>query len=42
MGAGSLFVGNRVTGKGRTPAERLAVNAVDQVKSQQIQLITSP
>jgi hypothetical protein len=42
LGAGALFVGNRVTGKGRTPAERLAVNAVDQVKSQQIQLIASP
>jgi hypothetical protein len=39
--AGPLYVGARVIGGG-TPAERLAVIAVDQVKSREVQLIPPP
>jgi hypothetical protein len=39
--SGRLFIGNRVIGGGST-AEQLAVIAIDQVKSQQIQLIPAP
>jgi hypothetical protein len=35
-----LYLGARVTGSG-TPAERLAVEAIDQVKSREVQLIPS-
>jgi hypothetical protein len=41
-GGSSLFVGNRITGTSRTPAERAALNAIDQVKSREIQLIAAP
>jgi hypothetical protein len=37
--SGSLFIGNRVIGGGSV-AEQLAVIAIDQAKSQQIQLVT--
>ena len=40
-GGSELFQGERVTG-GRTPSERLAVLAVDQLKRSQIQLIPPP
>lgn len=40
-GTTSLVVGTRVMGGG-TPAEALAVYAVDQLKSRQIQLVSSP
>lgn len=40
--AGPVLVGNRVTGTGGTLAEQLAVFAIDQVKSREIQLIPSP
>jgi hypothetical protein len=39
---GSLFVGNRITGTARTQAERAVLNAIDQVKSKEIQLIAAP
>jgi hypothetical protein len=39
--SGSLFIGNRVIGGG-SAAEQLAVIAIDQAKSQQIQLIPPP
>jgi hypothetical protein len=39
---GSLFVGNRVTGIGSTKAEKLAITAIDQVKTREIQLIPPP
>jgi hypothetical protein len=39
--SGRLFIGNRVIGGG-TAAEQLAVIAIDQAKSQQIQLIPPP
>jgi hypothetical protein len=39
---GSVVSLNRVTGSGRTPAEQLALKALDQVKSRQIQLIPAP
>jgi hypothetical protein len=42
MTSGSVVVGNRVTGGGGTPAEQLAVLAIDQVKSREIQLLPSP
>jgi hypothetical protein len=41
-GGASIVVGNRVTGAGGTAAERLAVNAIDQVKSREIQVIPAP
>jgi len=40
--AGPVVVGNRVTGAGSTPAEKLAVLVIDQVKSREIILIQSP
>ncbi len=42
MAGESLFVGNRITATSRTPAERAALNAIDQVKSKEIQLIAAP
>jgi hypothetical protein len=36
---GPLFVGNRLTANGGTPAEWYAANAIDQVKIREIQLI---
>jgi hypothetical protein len=42
MTRGSVVVGNRVTGTGGTAAEQLAVLAIDQVKSREIQLIPPP
>ena len=39
---GSVVVGNRVIGASRTAAERLAISAIDQVKSREIQLIPAP
>lgn len=38
----NVFVGNRITGSDRTPAEGLALRAIDQVKSREIQLIPAP
>ena len=40
--ASPVVVGRRVTGSGRTPAEVLAVLAIDQQKSREIQLIAPP
>jgi hypothetical protein len=40
--SGPVLVGNRVTGSGGSTAEQLAVLAIDQVKSREIQLIPSP
>ena len=40
--SGRVLVGNRVTGTSSTLAEQLAVLAIDQVKSREIKLITSP
>jgi hypothetical protein len=40
--AAPVVIGKRITGKGRTPAEYLAVVAVDQFKSRQFQLIPPP
>jgi len=40
-GAGPLIVGRRVTGGG-TPSERLAVIAIDQLKSRELELVTAP
>jgi hypothetical protein len=37
----TVFIGNRVTGSGRTTAEQLAVNAIDQVKSKEVQFVPS-
>jgi hypothetical protein len=42
IGGGPLYVGNRVTANGGTPAEWYAANAIDQVKIREIQLITTP
>jgi hypothetical protein len=39
--SGSLFIGNRVIGGGSV-AEQLAVIAIDQAKSQQVQIIPAP
>jgi hypothetical protein len=39
--AGGLYVGSRVTGGG-TAAERLAVMAIDQVKSREVQFVPAP
>jgi hypothetical protein len=39
--SGGLFIGNRVIGGGSV-AEQLAVIAIDQAKSQQVQLVTPP
>jgi hypothetical protein len=41
-GASPVIVGARVTGGARTPAEALAVIAIDQLKSRELQLIRSP
>jgi len=40
--AAPVVVGRRITGSGRTPSEILAVIAVDQFKSRQLQLIPPP
>jgi hypothetical protein len=42
MASGPVLVGNRITGTSATPAEQLAFLAVDQVKSREVRLITSP
>jgi hypothetical protein len=39
---GPVVIGNRVTGAGATPAEKLAVLVIDQVKSREIILIQFP
>ena len=39
IGPGPLFVGNRVTANGGTPAEWYAANAIDQVKIREIKLL---
>jgi hypothetical protein len=39
--SGRLYIGNRVIGGG-TRAEQLAVIAIDQAKSQQVQLVRGP
>ncbi|UPK36605.1 hypothetical protein IVB18_04270 [Bradyrhizobium sp. 186] len=37
-----IFIGNTLTAQARTSAEELAANAVDQLKSRELQLIRSP
>jgi hypothetical protein len=39
--SGNLFIGNRVIGGGSV-AEQLAVIAIDQAKSQQVQIVPAP
>ena len=41
-GLSPVIVGRRITGGGRTAAEILAVLAIDQVKSRELQLIPPP
>lgn len=42
VATGPVLVGNRVTGTGGTLAEQLAILAIDQAKSREIQLISTP